>query len=172
MSRPHAGCGADRALTRCRPGGGRGVAGRFGMEIRGADAGDAAGLAELSAAAGRLATPAAMARRLERLQEARALVLLALEWGPPSGVAVVTHRPVLDADTLVSSLDLLWVAPDERRRGVGRLLLKAAAQAARQAGGVELRATADDPATHAFALACGFTERGATLTRPLRKRGD
>ena len=148
------------------------MAGRYGMEIRGADAGDAPALAELSAAAGRPTTASALARRLERLHEARALVLLALEWGPPSGVAVVTHRPALDSDALLASLDLLWVAPDDRRRGVGRLLLKAAAQAARQVGAVELIATAGDPATHAFALASGFTERGAALARPLRKRGE
>ena len=148
------------------------MAGRYGMEIRGAAAGDAPAFAELSTAAGRPATAAALARRLERLADARALVLLALEWGPPSGVAVLTHRPALDSDALLASLDLLWVAPDARRRGVGRLLLKTVAQAARQAGAVELLTSADDPATHAFALASGFTARGAALARPLRKRGD
>ncbi len=148
------------------------MAGRYGMEIRGADAGDAPGLAALSAAAGRPATSGDLARRLERLHAAGATVLVAVEWGPPAGVTVVTHRPALDADAPTASLDLLLVAPDDRRRGVGRLLLKAAAQAARQAGGVELALAAADDGVHAFALACGFVERGPGLVRPLRKRGD
>ena len=142
------------------------------MEIRGADAVDAPGLAELFAAAGRPATPAAIAHRLERLHAEGATVLVAVEWGPPSGVAVVTHRASLETDAALASLDLLLVAPDERRRGVGRLLLKAAAQAARQAGAVELTAAGGDAGAHAFALASGFVERGGALVRPLRKRGD
>lgn len=148
------------------------MAGRYGLEIRGADAGDAAGLAELLAAAGRPQAPAALARRLEALREARATVLVAVEWGPPSGVAVVTRRPALAADAAVFSLDLMLVAPEDRRRGVGRLLLKAAAQAARQAGGTELLAAAEAPEVRAFAEASGFVGRGGLVVRPLRRRGD
>ncbi len=148
------------------------MAGRYGLEIRGADIGDAPGLAELSTLAGRPATAAVLAARLARLREAGATVLVAVEWGPPAGVAVVSHRPVLDADAPACSLDLLWVAPDDRRRGVGRLLLKAAAQAAWQAGGTELAAAAGDEGARAFALACGFVASGGVFTRPLRKRGD
>lgn len=139
------------------------------MEIRGAEAGDAPGLSELLAACGRPTAPALLARRLERLREARATVLVAIEWGPPAGVAVVTHRPALDADAPTAALDLLLVGPDDRRRGVGRLLLKAAAQAARQAGAVELCMAADDEGAHAFAEASGFAGRGSVWVRPLRK---
>lgn len=148
------------------------MAGRYGMDIRGADAGDAPGLSELLAACGVPTAPALLARRLERLREARATVLVAVEWGPPAGVAVVTHRPALDADAALAALDLLLVAPDDRRRGVGRLLLKAAAQAARQAGAVELHMAAGDEASRAFAEANGFVERGSGRVRPLRKRSD
>ena len=148
------------------------MTGRYGMEIRGADAGDAPGLAELLATVGVRAAPSALAHRLERLQAEGATVLMAVEWGPPAGVAVVTRRTALEGDAPIASLDLLLVGPDDRRRGVGRLLLKAAAQAARQAGGVELRLATTDEGARAFALASGFVERGAALARPLRKRGD
>src|ERR1700712_5018714 len=64
--------------------------------------------------------------------------------------------------------------PDERRRGIGRLLVKAAEQAARVAGcgGLKLLSAADEEALHDFCRATGFTSVGPRFMRPLRKRGS
>ncbi len=100
-------------------------------------------------------------------------MLLAAEWGPPSGV-IVAHfsRTLLDAEP-VAVVSLLLVAPEDRRRGIARLLLKAASQAARTAGcaSLLLDAPAEAAELQAFAAATGFTDAGLTLTRPLRKGG-
>ncbi len=55
----------------------------------------------------------------------------------------------------------LGVVPDERRRGVGHLLIESAARATRVAGGTHLLAEPEDaPAARAFFQALGFRERG------------
>ncbi|WP_246694915.1 GNAT family N-acetyltransferase [Methylobacterium sp. WL6] len=71
-----------------------------------------------------------------------------------------------------AQITTLLVAPDDRRRGLGRLLLKAAAQAARTAGcdGLEMVLPPDRPDLEAFCAATGFVAAGTRLTRPLRKR--
>ena len=65
------------------------------------------------------------------------------------------------------------VAPGHERRGIGRLLLKAAAQAARTAGcgRLELVVPADTPSLHEFCRATGFAEDGFRFVRSLRKGG-
>lgn len=149
------------------------MGGRYGLEIRAADAADAPGLAELLAAADRPVAAAALARRLDRLRGGPGVVLVAAEWGPPTGVVALHWHPGLEADAPTAHVDLLLVSPEERRRGVGRLLLKAAAQAARQAGCERLHLPAPDdaPELAAFALATGFIRAGGRLARPLRKKG-
>ena len=146
---------------------------RYGLEIRSAAPADAVGLAELLADAGRSVAPEALGRRLVALAGASASVLVAIEWGPPTGVVVAHWLPTLEADARVAQLSTLLVAPAERRRGVGRALLKAASQAARQAGCDTLRLVAgpDDATLEAFCRATGFEREGGYLVRPLRKRG-
>ncbi len=67
----------------------------------------------------------------------------------------------------------LLVAEEDRRRGIGRLLVKAAAQAARTAGcgRLELLSASAALAVHDFCLATGFTETGSRFVRSLRKQG-
>ena len=146
------------------------MANRYGLQIRASDNADAPGIAELMQACGLAVQPQAMALRLERLREQGATVLLAVEWGPPSGLVVLYSRQTLEADAPVATIGALLVAPDARRRGIGRLLLKAAAQAARTAGCADLHLAArpDDADTIAFCRATGFTEAGADFVRPLR----
>ncbi len=110
---------------------------------------------------------------MERLRAARATVLLAVEWGPPSGVVVLHPLQTLEADPPLGVVSALLVAPEARRRGIGRLLLKAVSQAARSAGcgDIRLPAAADHAGLRDFLLATGFTETDAGFSRPLRKRG-
>jgi len=147
------------------------LASRYGLEIRAATPADALGLAELLATAGATTAPRTLPERLEALRAEPGVVLLASEWGPPSGVVAAHWRGSLLADGPTAWVTLLLVAPDDRRRGIGRLLLKAAAQAARTAGCVtlELSAAPDQTSLRAFCDASGFNPAGVTLTRPLRK---
>ena len=149
------------------------MAGRYGLQIRAATAADAAGLADLMRAAGRPVAVDALAARLDAFRPEVGVALLALEWGPPSGVAALTWGPRLDDDRPVAVLGMLLVGPDERRRGIGRLLLKAASQAARVAGcgTMLLHAAPDEPSLAAFCEATGFSPAGTLHLRPLRKKG-
>lgn len=147
------------------------MASRYGLEIRAADSVDAPGITELLQAAGLLAA-AASAARLERLKAERATILLAIEWGPPSGLIVFHARQTLLADLPCAFVSTLVVGPDARRRGIGRLLLKAASQAARSAGCGELHISVPEgqAGLRAFCQATGFDEQDAGFVRPLRKR--
>jgi GNAT superfamily N-acetyltransferase len=116
---------------------------------------------------------AALAARLDALRDQHGTVLLAYEWGPPSGLIAVNWFGTLDADQRTARVSTLLVSPDERRRGIARLLLKAATQAARSAGcgTLHLLASADEPTLRAFSEASGFDTLGMTFVRPLRKGG-
>jgi GNAT superfamily N-acetyltransferase len=138
--------------------------------MRGANAGDAAGLAELLGGAGFPSTAATLARRIESLRASQGIILLALEWGPPSGVITVHWHPSLLSDQPAARIGVLLVGKDARRRGVGRLLLKAGAQAARSAGCGFIEIAADDPGLVAFCEQNGFAAAGQAWRRDLRKR--
>ncbi len=146
---------------------------RHGLEIRTATPADAAMLAELLAASSHAVPPAALAARLDRLQHAPGAALLAVEWGPPSGIIVLHWYASLAADHPVAEVTTLLVGPAERRRGLARLLLKAASQAARAAGchDIGLLAPANAPGLLAFCEATGFAQDGARLRRSLRRGG-
>lgn len=148
------------------------MASRFGLEIRAADSLDAPGVAELLHAAGLPGSAPAIAARLERLRAERATVLLAVEWGPPSGIIVFHSRQTLLADLPIAFVSALLVGPDARRRGIGRLLVKAASQAARSAGcgDLALSAAPEDASLRAFAEATGFTASETSFVRALRKQ--
>jgi aminoglycoside 6'-N-acetyltransferase I len=146
---------------------------RYGLEIRSAGGGDAVGLCALLGTAGRIITSAAMAERLEAMRDEPGAALIAAEWGPPSGVVLLHWYRTLDAAQPTALITMLLVAPDDRRRGIGRLLVKAAAQAARVAGcgALALLAAPEERALHAFCLSTGFLEDGSRFLRPLRKKG-
>jgi aminoglycoside 6'-N-acetyltransferase I len=147
---------------------------RYGLEIRAAAGPDAAGLAALLGETGVAVGAADLAARLEALQRAGGTALVAVEWGPPSGIVALAPVRTLDAPKPHGLITSLAVAPESRRRGIGRVLLKAAGRAARLAGcdRLILAAGPDQDALRAFCAAAGFTEAGRLLVRPLLKRGS
>ena len=148
------------------------MTGRYGLEIRGATVSDAQGLAELISRIGPAIPARQMADRIDAVIHGAGAVLLALVWGPPSGVVALSWSPTLQADAPTARITILLVAADARRRGVGRLLLKAAARSARSAGcdALHLAAPPDRPELEAFCRATGFQEAGGVFERSLRKR--
>ena len=153
------------------------MASRYGLRIRAAvGSADAAEIAELARAVGHPVPAGTLAARLDALQAAGAgVALVAVEWGPPSGLVVLGWSRTLEHDLPVARISTFVVAPDERRRGIGRALLKAASQAARVAGcGLLILpvATGADPSLGAFCEATGFALEGSLYARPLRKKGE
>jgi len=147
---------------------------RYGLEIRAATAADAPGIAELLSAAGHAIAPRALAERLDAIRQEPGAALIAVAWGPPSGLILLHWYRTLGADQSTAQITALLVGPGERRRGIGRLLVKAAAQAARVAGcgALELSAARDEESLREFCRATGFTESGSCFARPLRKKGS
>ena len=144
---------------------------RFGVELRAAQAADAAELARLLAQGGTPVDPAAAGSRLEAFR-GRGAVLVATGYEGLSGVAAVSWSPTLLHDRLVAELSTLVVDADERRNGIGRLLLKAASQAARAAGCDTLECRlGSESGVAAFCLATGFANAGTCFVRALRRRG-
>ncbi len=148
------------------------MTGRHGLEIRAAAPADAPGLAGLLGAAGRPVSVRTLADRLEALRDGNGTALLALDWGPPAGLVTLHWYRTLHGPLPTAQVTALFVMPDDRRRGIGRLLVKAAAQAARVAGcGALEMLVGDDPGLHAFSLATGFVPAGGRHERMLRKKG-
>ena len=147
---------------------------RYGLEIRTAAVADGPGLAALFAEAGAEIPAHELAGRLDTLQRSGATALVALEWGPPSGLVALQVCRGLDDPRPFGLITTLLVGPAARRRGVGRLLLKAAARAARQGAcdRLLLHAGPGQADLRAFGAATGFTEAGGVLARPLLRRGS
>lgn len=147
---------------------------RYALEIRAATAIEAPGLAHLLAQAGHAIEPAAVAERLAAIQNGSGAALAALQWGPPSGIVILHwYQPILAARP-VAQITTLLVAAEDRRKGIGRMLVKAAAQAARTAGcgDMEILVGPDAASLLAFCGATGFEAAGSRLVRPLRKRAS
>lgn len=146
---------------------------RYGLEIRAASPADAPGLAALMADLGAPADPAALAGRVEALNRAGGSALIAVEWGPPSGIVVLQAVHDLAAARPAGLIATLAVVPDARRRGIGRLLVKAVSRSARLAGCDRLLLVPDAGAAGLaeFATATGFLPEGGLLVRPLLRRG-
>lgn len=145
---------------------------RFGLELRAVTAADVPGLQLLLAAAGHTMEARVLAERLEGLRQDAGLALIAVQWGPPSGLVIVHWYHTLWSTRPTARITTLLVGVEDRRRGLGRLLVKAAAQAARTAGCemLELAAVSGVPSLLGFCAATGFVEAGSSFQRLLRKQ--
>lgn len=146
---------------------------RYGLEIRAATHTDMLGLCDFLIAAGYEMSRHVSAARLDALRQGPGATLIAADLGPPIGLVVLHWYWTLETDQPTAQITTLLVAPTERRRGIGRLLVKAAAQMARVAGcgALELLGAPDDKGLLDFCSASGFTEIGRRFIRPLRKKG-
>lgn len=96
-----------------------------------------------------------------------ATVLLA---GPgPDGVAVVRFRPAIWSDALECYLAELYVAPAMRRGGLGRALVRAVIELARERGAGHIEIGVDEPDMPARALyeQLGFDNHGGRPDGPV-----
>jgi ribosomal protein S18 acetylase RimI-like enzyme len=135
------------------------------IEIRRADESDAGDVARLlhdfnSEYEDYTPGVAALTERLgELLADGTIVVLLA--GNPPRGFALFRIRPSLWAKAGDAYLEELYVVPERRRQGIGRALLEASIEAARQAGANHFELTTGETDTEARALyeSRGFTNR-------------
>lgn len=102
----------------------------------------------------------ALSERARRLMaEGEITVLLGGE--RPDGIAVLRLRPALWAEGLDAYLEELYVAPERRGQGIGRAMLEATMDAAREAGAVriDLGTSVEDTAAIGLYESCGFSNR-------------
>ena len=79
----------------------------------------------------------------------------------PDGFAQLRFRPSLYTGALDAYLEELYVVPERRGRGLGRALLEAAMDRARERGAahIDLGTSEDDAAARALYKSAGFTNR-------------
>jgi ribosomal protein S18 acetylase RimI-like enzyme len=79
----------------------------------------------------------------------------------PDGFAELRFRPSLYTGALDAYLEELYVVPERRGRGLGRALLEAAMEYARERGAarIDLNTSVDDVAARALYERSGFTNR-------------
>ncbi len=79
----------------------------------------------------------------------------------PDGMAEIRFRPSLMTGALDAYLEELYVAPAKRGRGLGRALLEAAMETARERGAarMELGTSKDDVAARGLYESVGFSNR-------------
>lgn len=103
---------------------------------------------------------AALAERGARMLAAGELTVLLAGEGP-SGIAQLRFSPSIWSDAPGACLEELYVAPAARGRGMGRALLEAAMELAREAGAdhIDLNTGETDTAARALYESSGFTNR-------------
>jgi len=109
-----------------------------------------------------------LAGRFERLlREGEVTVLLTGD--RPEGLAVLRLRPSYYADAREAYLQELYVVPERRGNGLGRALLEAAIETARNAGAVhlDLNTAESDTAARALYERMGFTSYEGGAGGPL-----
>ena len=101
-----------------------------------------------------------IAERAAPLIESGEVTVLFVGEGP-DGFAELRFRPSLYTGALDAYLEELYVVPERRGRGLGRALLEAAIDHARERGAarIDLNTSVDDVAARALYESAGFTNR-------------
>lgn len=104
--------------------------------------------------------PAWLAERLRQLLAGGDTAVLVCGSGP-DGIAVLRFRPAIWTEALECYLAELYVAPQQRGRGLGRALLHAVLELARDRGAdrIELGTSEDDRVARKLYESLGFTNR-------------
>ena len=104
--------------------------------------------------------PSALAARVRQLLSTGEITVL-LGRSEAHGLAVLRFRPAIWSQTLDCYLEELYVVPDRRGRGLGRALMEAAIELARQkgAGDMHLGTSEDDVAARGLYESLGFSNR-------------
>ena len=104
--------------------------------------------------------PARLAERIERLL-ANGDTAVLLAGAGPDGLAVLRFRPAIWSEALECYLAELYVVPAMRGRGLGRALMKAAIEFARERGAdyMDLGTAETDVAARALYESLGFSNR-------------
>jgi GNAT superfamily N-acetyltransferase len=111
---------------------------------------------------------AVLTERIERpLAKGEAAIVLAGDG--PDGLAVLRFRSAIFTEGLDAYLEEFYVAPEQRGRGLGRALLDAALELARdeRAGRIELGTKEEDAAARAVYESAGFSNRDGGPDGPL-----
>ena len=87
----------------------------------------------------------------------------------PDGFAELRFRPSLYTGALDAYLEELYVVPERRGHGLGRGLLEAAMELARERGAarIDLNTTVDDAAARTLYESAGFTNREGAPDGPV-----
>jgi aminoglycoside 6'-N-acetyltransferase I len=114
-----------------------------------------------------------VAGRLEALaKDTNGTVLVAVGTAPVIGLVALQWYGTLQDHRRVARITALVVDEAERGHGIGRSLVKSAAQAARVAGcdRLEIAARTENAAAQAFYRSIGFGAPDLGFTRSLRKK--
>jgi GNAT superfamily N-acetyltransferase len=142
------------------------------ITVRTAHAADAPALARLSTQLGYPAEESAMPARLERLaRDEDAHAFVATDGDVVVGMATVHLRYTINHDAPIAQLTLLVVDESTRTNGVGRLLVGAVEQFARERGAKRINVTAalSRAGAHAFYERIGYTLTGRRYGRDFEK---
>ena len=112
--------------------------------------------------------PRALAERVRELLATGEITVL-LGGGKPQGLAVLRFRPGIWTEALECYLAELYVAPHRRGQGLGRALMEASIQLARERGAdyMDLGTGEDDVAARALYESLGFSNRGGKPDGPI-----
>lgn len=104
--------------------------------------------------------PRALADRIRQLLEGGDTTVVLAGTGP-DGLAVLRFRPAIWADASECYLAELYVVPELRGQGLGRALMEAAIEVARNRGAawMDLGTSEDDVAARALYESLGFSNR-------------